>query len=130
MAEITFTTDKEQCLTYVTVVGRVLPGELKEIVNKYANEQYADKVLWNLMEADASALTGEEIRAVHYHALDLFKSVSSRKVAVVADRPLEFGLGRMSDSYGELTNPSNYYRTFYSVEESLEWLSADQATDK
>jgi ureidoglycolate hydrolase len=129
MAKISFTIDASQDLTMVNAVGKITCQEFKDTITQYSREQQTVKVLWNLIQADALELTTEDFKSIHQHPLGLFANKPNRKIAVVVGRPVGFGLSRMSTAYGKMANPGNQYKTFYNVEEALEWLGSNQAGD-
>jgi Ni,Fe-hydrogenase III small subunit len=129
MAKVAFAIDSVQDLTVVHAVGKITCQEIKDTISQYSKEQKTVKVLWNFKQADAIELTTEEFKSIHQHALSLFANKPNRKIAVVVGRPVGFGLSRMSEAYGKIKNPGNQYRTFYNVQEALDWLGSNQATN-
>ena len=76
--------------------------------------------LWDVREADLSVLDGDAVQHLveHMVSLPLEKDV---KVAIVAVRPLEFGLARISQAYfDDLATTTT--RAFDSAEEAEAWL--------
>jgi hypothetical protein len=129
MAEISFTVDLSRDLTLVTATGKISFQEIKDTISQYSKQKVTKNVLLNFIQANASEISIEEFKSIHYHSLGQFPNNQNRKIAVVVGNQLGFGISRMSETYGQITNPNNRYRTFYSTQEALNWLQPNQATD-
>jgi hypothetical protein len=80
-------------------------------------------VLWNLLKANLSAFSVDDIRQVTHLVKDNWGASDKSRAALVVARDLDFGLARMyqqlleGQSLGEV-------RIFRNVDEAIEWLSA------
>ena len=80
-------------------------------------------VLWNLLKANLSAFSVDDIRQVTQLVKDNWGASDKSRAALVVARDLDFGLTRMYQQLLE-GQSSGEVRIFRNVDEAIEWLSA------
>ena len=110
-------------LTIIKVVGKVQPRDFHEWTANY----YAGKVtalnLWDLSEADLSAIKTEDLIEDTQRSKKVADLRRGGKTAVVSPgNTLEFGVSRMRESFAEMEEMPFKFRTFRSVDDAKEWL--------
>lgn len=100
-----------------------LSGTLKEIYGADNFDPDQD-VLWDVLNANLSAFSVDDIRQVTQLVKDNWGTSEKSRAALVVARDLDFGLTRMyqqlleGQSLGEV-------RIFRNIDEAIEWLSAN-----
>ena len=87
---------------------------------KYTVSKNDMPVVWDLIRADASKILAKDIEKIAGYFSKHSKKRSHYKVALVAPRDLEYGLGRMLSVY--LDNTPAEVRVFRSYEQAKGWL--------
>lgn len=125
MATFTLSVDQERQLTTVVVHGSVTREELLEHVRVYYGGETTDLVLWDVRDADLSAIHAADVRAVVAETVKFAQLRGKGRTAILVGDALGFGLGRMFDTYQELDASPRSHRTFKTLEEAYRWLFQD-----
>jgi hypothetical protein len=94
-------------------------GAQEKVYSAPAN-QPGDRVLWDLLEADAGALDRDNIRWMVYRARRFWDLMKGGKSAIVTPGDQEFGLARMYQLIAD--EMPRRLGVFRSCEKALEWL--------
>ena len=127
MGTITATFDKEKDLTTVTVSGMVTADDLRDWGVRYYQGQTTALVLWDVTQADLSAVEGDQLREIAGVLKRISEVRRGGKTAFVYDKPLEYGIGRMFQSYSEMENMPFEVQAFRSFDDAMEWLGVRDA---
>jgi hypothetical protein len=83
--------------------------------------------LWDFRMADLSALEPSTIMEMSRHSAKYPEGVKDVKVALVAERDLEYGLSRMFAAYSMHEHVT--VSVFYTIDEAEAWLAGDTMAD-
>lgn len=123
MATFETVVDREEDLTTVRVRGEVTADEIAAHARRYLEEGPTSKVLWDYREAEGSGITANDLVRMQASLKDLPFSAKKRRLAVLVEHDLAYGLSRMAITYGELSEmPVDYFVT-RSEEEAMDWLN-------
>ncbi|MBN2429751.1 MAG: hypothetical protein JXK94_15560 [Deltaproteobacteria bacterium] len=130
MGKVETIIDRSKDLTLNKASGPLTIEDLVGAAKKYLSKDPTGKVLWDLKEADGSALSRGDLQEFHHHLSELPTISQKRKIAIVVSRTLGYGLSRMSEAYATSEAiPAEYYIT-YSIEEAMSWLEIDMTKAK
>ena len=115
------TRDDSLQLTVHTITGEVTVDELIGLVKGF-NENPTRLVQWDMSGAELSGTTQGDIRALIEGATTLATNRPAGKTAVIAPMDIQFGLGRMSEAYAEITKLPFELRVFRTEVEAQQWL--------
>jgi len=79
--------------------------------------------LWDMSEADLKAITSEGLRRFVKRSAELGKVRPNGRTAVLVRTPLQFGLARMAEMFGENASLPFELRAFQDRTEALAWLN-------
>lgn len=118
--------DRPRDLTIVKATGRMTSGDLREWTNTYYAGTVTLHMVWDLTEADLSAIAVDDIlenvKDTQRLAGDARKG---GKTAVVADENwIAISLSRFRETFLEMSDIPIEMRTFSHMDEALEWLGA------
>ena len=125
MGSINAITDKTQDLTIVTAAGQLTADDLIDWVTHYYAGDVTRFILWDLTQANLSAISFEEVEA---HAKSFNRLADSRqggRSAFVFGSDLEYGLGRMYQALSEIENVPIAFQTFRNIDEARQWLGVN-----
>lgn len=129
MGKIETTYDRTKDLTIATAKGQMTADDHREwIEHYYAGGAITSLILWDVREADYSAITNQDILD---HVKDTHRLItaarSGGKTAVVVSKDmLGLGLSRMREIYFEMEEVPVAMQTFTSTDEAMEWLGVVQ----
>lgn len=123
MGKIETKVDMEKDMTVNTAVGRISAEDILDAIKTYLRQGPTRRVLWNFLDADGSAISGDALMKLHEDAKRVIRSDDERKIAMVVSRDLGFGLARMSEIYKEISGINSRYHITRSVEEAMAWLT-------
>lgn len=124
------TVDKERNLTVHTLTGVVTYDEIvKTLESFYRGKGQPENVLWDGRGASISNLSHEQLKELAVFTKKFKKlgiPVKGGKRALVARSDVDFGLARVINSLKDALAGDLPFevRTFRTVEEAIEWLSA------
>lgn len=107
----------------ITAEGDVTPGEMPAYWALCSGGTPAPRLAWDLSRGNW--------RNIPTHALlrdmDSFRGLATHNVrtAFVFGNEVDYGLGRIVESYTEIQGFSGRYRPFRTLEEGFAWLQAD-----
>ena len=100
---------------------------LETMDRMFADDSYPDNARFLLDLTSSTSLekrSSDDIRALVEY-VSQFKERYGSQMAVVVERPVQYGLVRMAGAFGETTGIQ--MRVFQSIEEALDWLGLVQA---
>lgn len=125
---IKITRDEGQDLTIHDVTGPASEEEMYEALENFYNREPTAFLLWDMSQAKVSHVTPSVLEAFVQRAAMLGAQRKGGRTAVFAPYDLQFGLGRMSETFAELKSTPFKFRVFRSRQHALEWLMADDSS--
>jgi hypothetical protein len=117
--------DREADLTEFTVTGTIPPEVLLQAVRDFYDGEPTHLVLWDLREADLSALESEHVRLVVEATEPAAATRPGGLTALVFSQDAGYGLGRMFEILQGLRDPSVRRRSFRDLAEARRWLGLE-----
>jgi hypothetical protein len=114
----------EDGLTIFTVTGAV---SAEEIIAKAAENIAAPQTrdaMWDFSAASSIKLTTSAIEKIANTLAVHAAHIDGGKVALVASKGINIGLGKVFNVYARLAGLPKDYRTFRNRQRALEWLQA------
>lgn len=121
MAQISIDTDRENDITVITIDGVLQEGDFLAALSDYFSNEPTLKTLYDSRTGDWSQVSTE-----YYERMIRSGKTYARtgaKVAMVFSNKIDFGIGRMLESYAELEGYENQHACFLSIEAARDWLS-------
>lgn len=117
--------EKNGDLTFLVVTGRITAEELIEAIGEFYRQEYTAKLIWDIREADLTALSTEQLRKVLSFAQSLGHLRKNGKTAIVVAGNLAFGLGRMYEILCEIDRHPVPLKVVKNMDEAtMAWLDA------
>jgi hypothetical protein len=117
--------DRDAALTEFTVAGAVEPEILLQAVRDFYAGEPTHLVLWDLREADLSALESDHVRLVVEATEPAAATRPGGLTALVFSQDAGYGLGRMFEILQGLRDPSLRRRSFRDLAEARRWLGLE-----
>lgn len=117
--------DESRKLTVFFVQGEISFEEQISVLREFYAGTPTPNVIWDFRKITGSRISVDELREIiafiklHQHRR------GHGKTAMVTDSDLDFGLSRVSRTYGEIEELPWRIHPFRSMEEALEWIEAD-----
>ena len=115
--------DEENQLTEHIFTGVILGKDVIEAVKALYAAGPTLNHLWDLTEADMSAVKSEDLQQIALIAKQYSSSDRAGRTAIVSNSDLGYGLGRMYSSFADLSGHSAEVRSFRSRKEAEEWIA-------
>jgi len=115
--------DEQRQLTVHVFTGVVLAKDLIEAVKALYASGPTPNHLWDLTEADISAVKSEDLREIALLVKQAAPSGRSGRTAIVSASDLGYGFSRVYGAFAELTGQSVEIRSFRSRTEAEEWIA-------
>lgn len=111
-------------LTIVTLWGDLSSQEIIDIMNEYYEKDSPTKnLLYDARQATIEFVPTIDIERIMDHAKDLaVVRPRGSKTAMVAGKELEYGIGRMVQTFAEIRDMEVEFMVFKSLPKALEWL--------
>lgn len=122
MGKIETTIDLTRDLTTFTASGTLTANYFREYLTAYYDGKVTRFVLWDLIEADLSALKNRHIKEVAQSICRISEVRRGGQTAFVYDKSFEYGIGRMFQAYSQMEMLPFTAKAFKSTEEAKAWL--------
>ena len=122
MGSITATQDREKDLTVVKATGTLSAKDFQNWMVAYYAGQVTGLILWDLTEADLSAVKDAEVEAIAGHTQQISAQRRGGKTAFVFDSTLEHGLRRILAAYVRIEDLPFDVLAFQNLKDAREWL--------
>ena len=119
------TRDADQDLTTHVVTGFVSEEEMHGALEDFYEGQPTALVLWDMSQAEVAHVTPEMLQKFVHRAAELGVSRRGGRTAVIASGDLQFGLGRMSETFAEIESTPFSFCVFRSRQDAMRWLVSD-----
>ena len=107
------------------------PGANKEIneailekLEIYYQDKTTKRILWDLSDATWASITTEDLNKTVITAKKY--SRKGGKTALVFSKDIDFGIGRMLQTLGEIEEYDYVFGTFRNREEAMKWLDTHE----
>ena len=122
MGSIETTYDLAHNLTIIKATGRMKPADFREWTAAYYTGTVTLHSLWDLSQADLSDIKTEDLRDDAVQTKDLADVRKGGKTAIVSEKSLEFGIGRMLEVFYGLEDMPFEIQVFYNLDSARRWL--------
>ena len=82
--------------------------------------------LWDFSDANIAAITADDIANLAQHASQLAEIRREGRTAIVFNDDFDFGLGRMFETYLEMTGLPLEVKLFRQLDKARQWLGIDE----
>lgn len=123
MGTIETTYDLTRDLTVVKATGKMEAADFRVWTAQYYRGTITKLVLWDIAQADLSALKTDDIRDDAKQTKDLADIRKGGKTAIVSSNSLEYGLSRMLEAFYDLERVPFEVQVFRTMDEAMEWLA-------
>jgi hypothetical protein len=115
--------DKEKDLTIHRARGLITDEQMFEVQEKFYEDKPTTLQLWDMSETDLSLITIQGLR--RFIEIDARRGLErgQAKCAVVVVKTLQFGLARMAETFGDLSNLPFQFRIFKKLDSAMAWLT-------
>lgn len=120
MAEIKTSIDYQLDLTVHTVSGDLTSQELLDKLDTYYQGRPTQLILWDFMNGTWSGITFDQLQELMRKAKKY--SRKGGKTAFVFSKDIDFGIGRMVETYGELEKYDYEFSSFRDMKDAEKWL--------
>jgi hypothetical protein len=114
--------DNSKLLTTHTLIGKITVEDLLAEIKKFFDTEPTPHNLWDLLDADVSAIGRDDIGKLSRFPLEYVPSRVGGKTAIVAADDLSFGLSRMYQTCAEIEGQKVQIQVFRSLENAQAWL--------
>lgn len=122
MGKIETKYDLTQDLTIIKAVGKMKADDFHEWTASYYTGTVTSLALWDLTEADLSEIQTEDLRNDAEHTKTLAEVRKGGKTAIVSANSLEYGLGRMLETFYDMEDVPFEIQVFHTINEAMEWF--------
>jgi hypothetical protein len=129
MGSITRGVEPGTNVTVFTVVGETDVQEVLTEVVTFLRDAPTLQVLWDIRRGALTSMSARDLRTVVQRAGPLAEVRAGGQTAIVCSREVDFGLGRMFQTYAEEAGVPFAIRVFRDVDDAWRWLrSEDEAS--
>ncbi len=114
--------DPIQDLTVVTATGKLKADDFHNSIREYYAGPLTAHILLDFNQADLSAFQSHDLIRIASHSKRLSGAHQVGKTAIVANKPLEYGIGRMFEAYATVERTPFKVETFRSHGDAKKWL--------
>lgn len=118
--------DPVRNFTTLAIVGPVTLDEMIKVVDDFYAEESTRYTLWDLSQSDLSNVKPDEIlKFIQKAAESGLVHERDGRTAIFASDDLQYGLGRMAETYADCEDFPYGMGLFRSREEAMDWLLSD-----
>ncbi len=122
MSAIITNINRDADLTLHSIEGDITWEDIVVTIEEYYLGQPTTFVIWDYTGAGPSHCSEENIRSIAQTAGQYAQSRAGGKTALVLPKDLQFGVGRVFESYAELADMPVTVRSFRLMAEAAAWL--------
>jgi hypothetical protein len=126
MAEIVARVEAQHDLTIFEIRGTISADELLTSIREFYTESVTKRFLWDAREGSLAGISADEFRNIARSTKKISNCRDEGKTALLGAKEIDYGLGRMYESFAEMENIPCEYRTFRAFEDAMEWLGIPQ----
>ena len=116
---------KNKDLTIFTATGELTLEVQMDALKPFYEGEPTRNVLWDMRGITGIRISSDELQLIIKYIKLHTERRPSGKTALVTKSDLDFGLGRMSESYAQQENLPWEIRVFASMSEAKKWLDED-----
>ena len=109
-------------LTEYVCTGVMDRAEITDAVDAFYADDPTANVIWDLTDANLSALSAVDVQMVAEHTASRAHSRSGGKTALVAPTDMDFGMSRMFQTMIDNADHQASVSVFRSRDEAVEWI--------
>jgi hypothetical protein len=117
--------DPARGLTEYICTGVVDRAEIMDAVSSFYADTPTPNVLWDLGDANVSALSAADVEVLAQHTVERAHSREEGKTAIVAPKDMGFGLSRMFQTFADLASHQAAVRVFRTHDEAIAWFDKE-----
>ena len=125
MARIDKRIDAEKDLTIYKVNGELSTEELLRLNNEFLTGQSTEKIIFNFMNGSLKNISAEVFKQEIISSKSRTEKRKEIKVAIIANKDIDFGMGRMYAAYIEMEDLGVTISVFRTQSETLKWLGLE-----
>jgi hypothetical protein len=122
MGVITKSVEVEKDLTLFTVTGETDAEQILSQILALLKEEPTRLVLWDIRAGDLSGVSNSDLKAIVHSARPFADSRKGGRIAIVCSRDIDYGLGRMLQTFAELLQAPFEILVSRNMEEARQWL--------
>ncbi|MEM7468372.1 MAG: hypothetical protein AAF387_15995 [Pseudomonadota bacterium] len=122
MAEIKIHRFPNKDLTVFAVIGALRLAELKTAVDEFYSGKFTLNTMWDLREADISAIEVGEVKEILDYSMEYLKRREGGRSAILVSTDVNYGMGRVFDTFVELSSSPVENNVFRDYEEAMAWF--------
>lgn len=114
--------DRKNQITIFQCIGKITLEELLEAFKCFYDDDPTSNTLWDLQKADVSNFRAEDVQKIAQFPAQYIPDRHPGKSAVIAPENIKFGLGRMLQTYLEMSGFAVTMEIFRSEDEAHKWI--------
>jgi len=122
MARVDKHIEAEKDLTIYKVNGGLSAGELLRLNNELLTGQSTEKIIFDFMNGSLKNISSEVFKQEIIGSKSRTEKRKEIKVAIIAKKDIDFGMGRMYAAYIEMEDIGVNISVFRTQSEALNWL--------
>lgn len=119
--------DHRNDLTTHTLEGPITAEDIIATIEAYYSGEPTHYIVWDFSEVTLNQCKEENLKSIAVAANKCAKQRDGGKTALVLPSDLQFGLGRMYETFAELENAPIPVRSFRSMPEAMAWLGIQKS---
>ena len=117
--------DRTRDLTIFTIKGNLTFDQQIEVLKKFYHEGPSANMIMDFRKMEGNRISSEEIKKIILFAKKNESRRPCGKTALVSNKDLDYGLSRMSATYGEVKKLPWKIQAFRSMDEALRWIKGN-----
>ena len=123
MGQITSSLKADSDLTIVTVVGEVNAEQVVSQIISFLTGEPTQLVLWDFREGSLASLSSKDLQMIVQRGAQFADRRKGGRTAIVCSKEVDYGLGRMFQTFASLQHIPFEINVFRNLEEAVEWLN-------
>jgi hypothetical protein len=124
MSAIITRIDPATDLTVHTIEGPITNHDIIHTFEEYFHGETTSAMVWDFSAAEFNGCRDEDVQSIAVAANKQTAFRSGGKTALVLPGDLQFGLGRMFETFAELENDCVQVQSFRSMDDAMAWINA------
>lgn len=109
--------------TFFSVNGDVTANDIMLEVKQYMAGEQTDNAVWDFTQAASVDISTLEIKGIADSLKQLAKRGQVRKVALVASKTINIGLGKLFAAFAQMAGVPHTYKVFRDMSHAMAWLA-------
>ena len=116
------TRETSRNLTIFRVTGEVTANDIVAEAVRYMVGEETETSLWDFTRATKIKITTLELKGIADSLRSVAKNDTVRKVALVASKNINIGLGKVFGAFAQMASLPYTYKTFRNIRDAMQWL--------